>query len=214
MSEVIGLNIALGGKQAAGSYAPTSHTHPLSQLEQSSATNGQVPTWDGAAAAWVPKTPASSGGGVTSHKSSHATGGTDALTPADIGAEPTITTLPISKGGTGAATAEQARVNLGTLSIQPNPKSTPYTLQLSDAGKYINISTGGVTVPSAVFASGDVISVYNNSSANQTITQGAGVTMYLAGTAATGNRTLAQRGVATMLCVGSNTFTIIGGGIS
>jgi hypothetical protein len=151
---------------------------------------------------------------TTAHKSSHAIGGADALTPADIGAEPAINMLPISQGGTGATTAEQARVNLGILSIQPNPKSASYTLQLTDAGKYINISTGGVTVPSAVFASGDVISVYNNSSANQTITQGSGVTMYLAGTPTTGNRTLSQRGVATILCVGSNTFTVIGGGLS
>ena len=85
---------------------------------------------------------------------------------------------------------------------------------MSDAGKYINISTGGVTVPSAVFASGDVISIYNNSASNQTITQGSGVTMYLAGTSTTGNRIIAQRGIATILCVGSNTFTVIGGGLS
>jgi hypothetical protein len=38
--------------------------------------------------------------------------------------------------------------------------------------------------------------------------------MYLAGTSTTGDRTLAQRGVATILCVGSNTFVIIGGGIT
>jgi hypothetical protein len=47
----------------------------------------------------------------------------DALTPyrtseaqdiIDAGKEPTITTLPISKGGTGATTAEQARINLGS----------------------------------------------------------------------------------------------------
>ena len=35
----------------------TGHTHPLSQLEQSSAANGQVATWNGTA--WVPTTPAS-----------------------------------------------------------------------------------------------------------------------------------------------------------
>ena len=58
-----------------------------------------------------------------------------------------------------------------------------------------------------------MISVYNNSATNQTITQGAGVTIYLAGTATTGSRTLAQRGVATLLCVGVDEFTIIGGGI-
>jgi hypothetical protein len=38
--------------------------------------------------------------------------------------------------------------------------------------------------------------------------------MYLAGTSTTGDRTLAQRGVATILCVGSNTFAVIGGGLS
>lgn len=35
------------------------------------------------------------------------------ITPANIGAEPTISTLPISKGGTGATDAATARANLG-----------------------------------------------------------------------------------------------------
>lgn len=48
----------------------------------------------------------------TAHKSTHASSGGDALTPADIGAEPTISTLPVAKGGTGAATAAAARTNL------------------------------------------------------------------------------------------------------
>ena len=38
--------------------------------------------------------------------------------------------------------------------------------------------------------------------------------MYLAGTSATGNRTLSQRGLATIVCVSSNTFAISGAGIS
>jgi basic membrane lipoprotein Med (substrate-binding protein (PBP1-ABC) superfamily) len=61
---------------------------------------------------------------------------------------------------------------------------------------------------------GDVVSIYNNSAAAQTITQGASVTMYLAGTATTGNRTLAQRGVCTVLCVAANTFVIAGAGLT
>jgi hypothetical protein len=116
------------------------------------------------------------------------------------------TGLTGARGATGAT-------GLTLTNIPPNPQVAPYTLQLSDAGKYINISTGGVTVPSSVFSSGDVISVYNNSATNQTITQGAGVTIYLAGTNTTGSRTLAQRGIATLLCVGVDEFTIIGGGI-
>jgi hypothetical protein len=98
--------------------------------------------------------------------------------------------------------------------VPANSQTTSYTLTSSDTGKHINITTGGVTVPSGVFSVGDTISIYNNSSSNQTITQGGSVTMYLAGTATTGNRTLAQRGLCTILCVSSNTFVILGGGLT
>jgi hypothetical protein len=98
--------------------------------------------------------------------------------------------------------------------IPQNTKTSAYTLQKSDVGKYISISSGGVTVPSGIFSEGDVISVYNNSSNNQTITQAALVTMYFSGTSTTGNRTLSQRGLSTILCVGSNTFIIGGSGLS
>jgi hypothetical protein len=67
-------------------FAPSTHTHPLSQLTQSSATTGQVATWNGTA--WVPQTPSGGGSGGTpsAHASSHATGGSDAITPVSIGA--------------------------------------------------------------------------------------------------------------------------------
>jgi hypothetical protein len=98
--------------------------------------------------------------------------------------------------------------------IIQNPQTAAYTLVLLDAGKHISITTGGVTVPSGIFAIGDAINIFNNSAANQTITQGASVTMYLAGTATTGNRTLAQRGICTILCVASNVFVISGAGLT
>ena len=85
---------------------------------------------------------------------------------------------------------------------------------LADSGKYISITTGGVTVPNAVFSAGDIISIYNNSGSNQTITQGTSVTMYLAGTATTGNRTLAQRGICSALCIDTSTFVIFGTGLT
>ena len=56
--------------------------------------------------------------------------------------------------------------------------------------------------------------IYNNSASSQTITQGTSVTMYQVGTATTGNRTLAQRGLCTVFCVASNTFVITGGGLT
>jgi hypothetical protein len=103
---------------------------------------------------------------------------------------------------------------LGDLrNIPQNTQAGTYTLVASDAGKHINASST-VTVPASVFNIGDAISVYNNTAGNITITQGASVTLRLVATATTGNRTLAQRGLATILCVGSNDFVISGGGLS
>jgi len=103
----------------------------------------------------------------------------------------------------------------GSFRIVPqNSKTSSYTLIASDTGKHISITTGGVTVPASVFSAGDVISIYNNSGSNQTITQAANTTVRQAGTANTGNRTLAQYGLATILCVASNTFVISGAGLS
>ena len=98
--------------------------------------------------------------------------------------------------------------------IPANTKTAAYTLVVADAGKHINITTGGVTVPSSVFSIGDAVSIYNNSTSDQTITEDTGVTLRQVGTANTGNRTLAQYGLATILCVASDSFVISGGGLS
>jgi phage gp45-like len=119
-----------------------------------------------------------------------------------------------SAGGSIAAgtTSSDAIGNLRE--VPANSQTGSYTLQATDSGKYISITTGGVTVPQSIFTTGQTISIYNNSSSSQTITQGAGTTLRLVGTATTGNRTLAQYGVATILCVGSNVFVITGGGLT
>ena len=93
-------------------------------------------------------------------------------------------------------------------------KTSSHTLVAGDTGRCIRITTGGVTVPNAVLSPGDVVTVYNDSSSNQTITQGASVTLRLAGTARTGNRTLAQYGICTIMCLNSNLFVISGSGLT
>ena len=98
--------------------------------------------------------------------------------------------------------------------IPATTTTSAYTLVATDAGKHINITTGGITVPSGVFNVGDVVSIYNNSTNDQTITQGGSVTLRQAGTTNTGNRTLVQYGLATILCVQSNTFVITGSGLT
>jgi hypothetical protein len=102
----------------------------------------------------------------------------------------------------------------GNLRSSPiNDKTANYTLLATDNGKTISITTGGIVVPASVLSVGMMVGIFNNSASSQTITTGA-VTCYLAGTATTGTRTLAQRGLATLLCVASNVFVISGTGLS
>jgi hypothetical protein len=130
---------------------------------------------------------------------------------------PTSTTVGLAVNGATALTADTTGVSdaVGNLrTMVQNSQSTGYTLVLTDNGKFINITTGGVTVPSAIFSAGQNVVVYNNSTSAQTITQGSGVTMTLAGSTSTGNRTLSANGIATIICTGSNAFLITGTGVS
>lgn len=149
---------------------------------------------------------------------------TDTLTNKTL-TSPTVNTATISGGtinnavigGTTPAAGTFTTVSDsigGVRAVPQNAQGGSYTLVAADAGKHISITTGGVTVPASVFSIGDTITIYNNSGSSQTITQGGSVTLRQVGTANTGNRTLAQYGLATVLCVASNTFVITGGGLT
>jgi hypothetical protein len=99
-------------------------------------------------------------------------------------------------------------------SIPPNSQTAAYVLALTDNGKYISSTTGGITVPSGVFSAGDVVGFYNDSAISQTVTPDAGVTLRLGGTSTTGLRTVDGYGLITILCVGSNIFLLTGIGLT
>lgn len=118
---------------------------------------------------------------------------------------------------TGAQVNAALGYTAGYINIPQNSQTANYTLVATDTGKHISITTGGVNVPISVFNPGDVVTVFNNSGSNQTITQNSGVTLRQAGTANTGNRTLAQYGLATILCIvggATPTFAISGVGLT
>jgi hypothetical protein len=71
-----------------------------------------------------------------------------------------------------------------------------------------------VTVPAGTLTAGDMCSVFNASAGDITIAVAGGVTMYQAGTGNTGARTLAEKGLCTILCSASNEFIISGAGLS
>ena len=92
-------------------------------------------------------------------------------------------------------------------------KTSAYTLTASDNDRLIT-TTSNITVPSGVFSPANGTTIYNNSASNITITPAGGVTLRLSGSNITGTRTLAQRGVCTILCVASNEFIITGSGLA
>lgn len=73
----------------------------------------------------------------------------------------------------------------------------------------MNAITAGTTANTGS-AAGTVYYIYNNSAGALTITQGAGLTLRLAGTATTGTRTLAQRGLATLFCLSTTEYILSG----
>jgi hypothetical protein len=117
---------------------------------------------------------------------------------------------------TGGITSANLADAVGYKGVPQNSQTSAYTLALSDIGKHISITTGGVVVPangSVAFPIGSTVVIYNNSASNQTISITTD-TMYLAGTATTGSRTLAQRGLATCVKVAATTWVISGAGLT
>ena len=95
--------------------------------------------------------------------------------------------------------------------IVQNTQSGAYTLVAADAGKHI-LASGNITVPDSVFSAGQAITIVNNTAGNLTITKG--TNMYNTADGTNANRTLATRGMATLLFTAADTAYISGAGLS
>lgn len=145
---------------------------------------------------------ANSGGALA-----NATAGTDYVAPSGA--------LGTPSSGTLSSCTVDGTNGVGYINA---PQSTNTTLALTDQGKHVYFtggSTATLTVPtnaSVAFPIGTTILVVNNNSGNLTIS-GAGVTFQLAN-GATGNRTVATKGLATCLKVDTNTWYVSGAGVT
>ena len=113
---------------------------------------------------------------------------------------------------TGGITSGDLADAVGYKGVPQNSQTASYTLALSDMGKHISITTGGVVIPangSVAFPVGSTIVIYNNSGTAQNISITTD-TLRLAGTATTGTRSLAQRGLATCVKVASTEWVVSG----
>ncbi|NDD52996.1 hypothetical protein EBZ39_03810 [bacterium] len=123
----------------------------------------------------------------------------------------TITPATLSANRTVTIPDETFTVGFRNIPQSGSDKTTSYTLTTSDVGKFIGVGTSGsVTVPNSTFAAGDVVSVYNNTTGNVTLTTST-TTAYISGTNTNKtSMTLATRGVATILFISSTSCVVSG----
>lgn len=90
---------------------------------------------------------------------------------------------------------------------------TTYTLVAADLGKLVTTSNASaitVTIPPSVFTTGNIINVQSIGVGLTSFAQGAGVTITSTGASASAPILRARYSAASIICTGSNTFTIVG----
>jgi len=134
------------------------------------------------------------------------------LAAGEIGYETDTAKFKIGNGSTawtslayayGAAPALTFNTQIGT----------SYTLQASDAGALVTLSNSGaitLTVPPSVFTAGQVIDIQQIAAGQVTLAAGSGVTITSTGATAAAPKLRAKYSAASVLCTGSNTFTVLG----
>jgi hypothetical protein len=93
-------------------------------------------------------------------------------------------------------------------------KTTSYTLATGDVGELIQVNTGGsIIVPDAVFATGDAVVIFNNTSGAITLTMSI-TTAYIGGTDSdVATISLATRGICNVLFI-SGTVCVVTGNVT
>ena len=90
---------------------------------------------------------------------------------------------------------------------------TTYTLVAADLGKLVTLSNASaitLTVPPSVFTTGNIINIQQIGAGQVTLAQGAGVTITSTGATASAPKLRAQYSAGSIICTGSNTFTVVG----
>lgn len=125
----------------------------------------------------------------------------------------TIESANTSSSVTYSLPDSSSNVTLGFLNVPLSGiKTASYTLVAGDVGKFIELGTSGtVVVPASVFAAGDVISIFNNTSASISCTCSA-VTDFFKGGTDTDISTFSvnTRGVATILFITATRAVVTG----
>ena len=111
-----------------------------------------------------------------------------------------------------AGTISDSIGSLRDVPLNDQSSNASYTLIASDAGKVVHAhsTTTTVVVPNSVFSVGNVVTILNGGTGNIAINQGSGLSLRNNGDGSTGNRTLAQFGMATIYFTGASVCYISG----
>ena len=116
-----------------------------------------------------------------------------------------------SAGVTVAGTVSDSKGELR--SIPQNSQASTYTLVAADAGKHI-LAQNTITIPNSVLSGGDAVTILNHTSGDITLSSSL-TTLYMSSDGSTtSTRTLATRGMATLLFVSGTSAYISGTGLS
>ena len=109
-------------------------------------------------------------------------------------------------------TVSDSMGSLRDVPLNDQSSNASYTLIASDAGKVVHAhsTTTTVVVPNSVFSVGNVVTILNGGTGNIAINQGSGLSLRNNGDGSTGNRTLAQFGMATIYFTGASVCYISG----
>jgi len=105
--------------------------------------------------------------------------------------------------GTIGISTDITNVGLATTS------GSSYTFSRSDVDKFVGLTTGGGTISSDTFISGDVITIFNDSNYSQDLTFSSGIDAYgIGSTVGVTTVGITSNQYTSVLCVGSNKFIV------
>lgn len=165
------------------------HDADLDAISALAKTNGNFVVGNGST--WVAESGATARASIGANSASNLTTGT----------------IPAARIGASGVTQHQAALALNATQTATT-RSTSTTL----VARQMHAITAGATVNSGT--QGEWVAIYNNSASAITLTQGSGVTLRLAGTTTTGNRTLAARGMCVIYYNTSTDVIASGSGLS
>ena len=125
--------------------------------------------------------------------------------------------ITIAAGTLVTSTVEDSKGNVRSIPVNAQSSSATYVAATSDAGKSISATGTTQTVElsgSAGFSAGDAVTIINGDSTTLNITATNSLSLRNTADAATGNRALAQYGMATVYFTSATVAYISGAGLS